>query len=59
MMSLSAVGCASKQVAVGVEYCAVAQPIWFDSETEVDLTPATIKRQILKHNNTIVELCGR
>lgn len=59
LSSLSLAGCASKSAPVGVEYCVVVEPIYFDSEPDVDLTPASIKRQILKHNNTIVELCRR
>ena len=56
-MSLSLVGCASKLLPVGIEYCLTASPIYFDSMSQVDDTPFAIQRQILEHNVTYERLC--
>ncbi|KGD95226.1 hypothetical protein JL37_11055 [Achromobacter sp. RTa] len=53
----SLAGCAAL-VRVGVEYCDHARPIYFDSETQVDQTPAAIRREVLEGNETWRRLCS-
>lgn len=57
LLNLSAIGCAAPE-RVGVEYCAHARPIYFDSALQVDGTPAPVRRQILENNSVWAKLCG-
>ena len=41
-----AAGCA----AVDGDYCALTQPIWWDSAEELERTPPAIVRQVTVHN---------
>lgn len=53
-------GCINiKPVRVGVEYCEHAEPILFDSDEQVDLTPAPIVRRIVTHNEVHESLCKK
>lgn len=58
MMLLSvialAIGCAGK---AGGSYCDIAQPIWWESNAELDATPDGIVRQVVTHNETWRALC--
>jgi len=40
-------------------YCDIAAPIWWDSAEDLDATPDPIVRQIVEHNETVLELCGK
>ena len=55
LISLNLIGCAV--TAPAADYCDVAKPIYFDSATQVDATPATVRRQILENNETVRRLC--
>lgn len=59
LTSLSLAGCANKPIPVGIEYCAIASPIYFDSIDQVDNTPFAIQRQVLEHNVTYERLCEK
>lgn len=55
---MSTQGCGTtKVVSVGVEYCEHADIILFDSDEQVDLTPAPIVRKIVSHNEVYESLC--
>ena len=45
-------GCAS----LG-SYCAIAEPIYWQSSEEVRATPINVTRQIVRHNETHEALC--
>jgi len=39
-------------------YCDIARPIWWDSVADLDATPASIVRQVVEHNETVLAVCG-
>lgn len=56
LIGLSLGGCAAP-ARVGVEYCDHARPIYFDSAAQVDQTPASVRRQVLRGNESWRRLC--
>ena len=52
IVALSA-GCAG----VSGSFCSVAEPIWWESQEELQATPQGIKRQIVSHNEVWERLC--
>ena len=54
VIGLSLGGCAAPSSG----YCDIVRPIWFTSDMEVNDTPAQIRRQVLRHNETFVGLCS-
>lgn len=46
-------GCA----AISGNYCDVAQPIWWNSNADLVVTPDSVVRQIVQHNETYDALC--
>lgn len=59
LIVLAIAGCASRPVAVGVEYCGNAQPIYWDSDADLMATPLGITRQVVEHNELYERLCKR
>ncbi len=57
-LMLSAVGLLSGCATVRGDYCDIAEPIWWNDQTELDVTPDGIVRQVVKHNETWKSLCG-
>ena len=55
--SLSVTGCAVP-ARVGVDYCEHARPVYFDDVSQVDATPAPVRRQIRDGNALWHKLCG-
>lgn len=56
--SVLASGCVSNPPArVGIDYCEHAEPIFWDSEQELEATPMPVVRQIVRHNERIEALC--
>lgn len=49
----SLVGCA----ATSGNYCSIAQPIYYDTVSDIEKTPASINRQVLEHNEKWSSLC--
>lgn len=47
-------GCAA---AGSGSYCGIAQPIWWDSQANLDATPTGIVRQVLAHNEVWERVC--
>lgn len=58
MIVQSFVAWASGCAVVSGSYCDIAGPIWFDTDGDVVATPASVRRQILIHNDTVDALCG-
>ncbi len=56
LIGSSLAGCAAP-ARVGAEYCDHARPIYFDSASQVDQTPAPVRREILDLNMTWARLC--
>lgn len=54
LTSLSVTGCASS----GGSFCDTARPIYYESDEQVDQTPAGINRQVREHNRKFRKVCG-
>ncbi|CAM5220412.1 hypothetical protein CDEF62S_00645 [Castellaniella defragrans] len=50
-----AAGCAVP----GGDYCDIARPIWWNSSQEMEATPASIVRQVVKQNEAWAALCSK
>lgn len=60
MLMLSVValssGCASPRTD---GYCELARPIWWESRDELQATPDSLVRQVVRHNETWAAVCGK
>lgn len=52
------VGCAPQPIKVGVEFCRVAHPIYWDDQEQLDSTPSPVVRRVVAHNMLGERLCA-
>lgn len=50
-------GCATNRQEVGLEYCDIAEAIYWENSQELDATPAPVTRQIVRENEKRDRFC--
>lgn len=54
---LSVVTLSAGCVIVSGDYCSIAKPIWWETQSELDATPDGIVRQVHAHNEVWQAVC--
>ena len=52
-------GCGTSRQAVGLEYCQIAESIYWTDSKELGATPTPIVGQIVRENEKRERLCGK